>query len=167
MQALNASVADLVALITAIIALYFLVGLVVNLAQAQLSVGTGDTMGHARALQQAIAMVILLAIAASARSLIPALQSYLQPGGNPPSTGDIIRIWKGIAQFVVTVVIGGVGIFTTVGAVYAGLGAQANMALGVPGGAARSMSRFLVLVGGMILTVSSIVTTNWLIGELF
>jgi hypothetical protein len=164
MEDLNTIIEELVAILTGLIALYFFVSLVVNLAQAQLATATGDVIGHARALQQGIAMVILLAVAASSNVLVPALQVYLSPDSAPQTGAEALVVWSGIARFVVSVVIGGVGIITTLGAVYAGLGAQASLATGMPGGVARSMTRFTVLIGGGILSLSSILLANWLIG---
>jgi len=163
MEALNTAVDEWVAIITGIIAIYFFVSLVVNLAQAQLSTATGDAIGHAHALQQAIAMVILLAVAASSSALVPALQAYLSPETAPKTGAEAVDVWRGIAQFVVSVVIGGIGIITTLGAVYAGLGAQVSLATGMPGGVARSMTRLVVLIGGGILSLSSVLLANWLI----
>ncbi len=164
MEALNTAVDEWVAIITGIIAIYFFVSLVVNLAQAQLSTVTGDVIGHAHALQQAVAMVILLAVAASSSALVPALQAYLSPETAPKTGTEAVDVWRGIARFVVSVVIGGIGIITTLGAVYAGLGAQVSLATGMPGGVARSMTRLVVLIGGGILSLSSVLMANWLIG---
>jgi len=164
MEALNTAVDEWVAIIAGIIAIYFFVSLVVNLAQAQLSTATGDVIGHAHALQQAIAMVILLAVAASSSALVPVLQAYLSPETAPKTGAEAVDVWRGIARFVVSVVVGGVGIFTTLSAVYAGIGAQASLATGMPGGVARSMTRFVVLIGGGILSLSSVLLANWLIG---
>jgi len=164
MEALNTAVDEWVTIIAGIIAIYFFVSLVVNLAQAQLSTATGDVIGHAHALQQAIAMVILLAVAASSSALVPALQAYLSPETAPKTGAEAVDVWRGIAQFVVSVVIGGIGIITTLGAVYAGLGAQVSLATGMPGGVARSMTRLVVLIGGGILSLSSVLLANWLIG---
>jgi hypothetical protein len=166
MEVLNATVADLVAILTGLIAIYFFVALVVNLAQAQLSNETGDTIGHAHALQQAVSMVILLAVAASARFIIPALQGMLSPASAPQTGGEALAIWRGLATFVVSVVLGGAGIFTAISAVYAGLGAQASLTVGAPGGAARSITRFVLIVGGGVLSLCSVFIANWLIGEI-
>lgn len=166
MEVLNSTVDDWVALITGIIAIYFFVSLVVNLAQAQLSTATGDVIGHAHALQQAIAMVLLLAVAASSKALIPALQNYLSPE-NAPTTGyEAINIWKGIAHFVVSVVIGGIGIVTTVSTVYTGLSAQSAAAIGNPQTISGSLLRLIVLVTGGIMTIGSLGLANWLIDKI-
>jgi len=164
MEALNAAVDEWVAIIAGAIAIYFSVSLVVNLAQAQLSTATGDVVGHAHALQQAVAMVILLAVAASASSLVPALQAYISPETAPKTGADAVAVWRGIARFVVSVVIGGVGIITTLGAVYGALGAQVSFALGAPLSGSRSIIRLLVLIGGGILTIASVGLANWLLG---
>jgi hypothetical protein len=166
MEALNASVAELVAIIAGLIAIYFFVALVVNLAQAQLSYATGDSIGHAHALQQSIAMVVLFAVAASSKFLVPALQGMISPDKAPQSGQEALAVWRGIASFVVSVVVGGVGIFTTLSAVYAGLGAQAHLMAGTPGGVARSLTRFIVLIGGGVLSLCSVFLANWLIEKI-
>lgn len=163
MEALNTAVEEWAVIITGVIAIYFFVSLVVNLAQAQLSTATGDVIGHAHALQQAIAMVILLAVAASSKALIPALQVYISPETAPKTGAEAINVWKGIAQFVVSVVIGGAVIITTLSVVYSALGAQINQALGASSSMSRSMVRLIVIVSGGILTIASISLANWLL----
>jgi hypothetical protein len=166
MEALNSAVDDWVAIITGVIAIYFFVSLVVNLAQAQLSTATGDVIGHAHALQQAIAMVILLAVAASAKTLVPALQSYISPEIAPKTNSEAISIWRGIAHFVVSVVIGGIGIVTTVSAVYSALGAQLSAAIGKSRAISELLVRLVVLVSGGLLTIGSIGLANWLLSHI-
>lgn len=129
-----------------------------------MSSATGDVLGHARAFQQGVAMVILLAVAASANALIPALQAYFTPVTAPQSASEAFAVWKGIAHLVVSVVVGGVGVFTTLSAVYAGVGAQAHYAMGTPAGVANSVSRLAVLIAGGIMTFFSVLLANWLIG---
>ena len=163
MEALNTAVDEWVAIITCVIAIYFFVSLVVNLAQAQLSTATGDVIGHAHALQQAIAMVILLAVAASSKALIPALQVYISPETAPQTGAGAFDVWKGIARLVVSVVIGGTVIITTLSVVYSALGAQINQALGASSSMSRSMVRLIVIVSGGILTIASIGLANWLL----
>ena len=164
MEALNAAVDEWVAIIAGVIAIYFFVSMVVNLAQAQLSTATGDVIGHAHALQQAIAMVILLAVAASSNALIPALQAYISPESAPETGAEIIGVWRGIAKFVVSVVVGGIGIVTTLSTVYNALGAQVGVAMGAPASTSRSMMRLFILLAGGILTVASVGLANWLLG---
>jgi len=164
METLITAVDEWVTIITGLLAIYFFVSLVVNLAQAQLSTATGDVIGHAHALQQAIAMVILLAVAASSRVLVPALQIYLSPETAPKTSSEAISVWRGIAHFVVSVVIGGIGIVTAVSAVYSSLGAQVSLAIGSPSPMSRLIARIIVLISGGIFTVASIGLANWLLG---
>jgi hypothetical protein len=126
MQSLSVTVGELVSLVSGLIALYFFVSLVVNLAQAQVSTATGDVVGHARALQQGVASVILLAVAGSSHVLIPALQAYLSPESVPQTARAAFSVWEGLARFVVAVVLGGTGVLTTVAVVFAGLGTQSS-----------------------------------------
>lgn len=167
MQALSSTVGELVSWVSALIALYFYVSLVVNLAQAQVSTATGDPVGHARALQQGVASVILLAVAASSNALVPALQSYLSPESIPQTASAAFSVWEGLARMVAVVVLGGTGVLTSVAVVFAGLGAQSSHILGAPAAFARSISRMAVLIGGGILALSSVLLSNWLISLLF
>jgi hypothetical protein len=167
MDALSTIVGELVSIASGLIALYFFVSLVVNLAQAQVSTATGDVIGHARALQQGVASVILLAVASSANVLVPALQSYLSPESAPQTASAAFEIWEGLARFVVTVVLGGTGVLTAVGVVFAGLGAQSSHLLGSPVVLARSWSRLVIFLGGGILTLSSVLISNWLLSIMF
>lgn len=167
MQALSVTVGELVSLASGLIALYFFVSLVVNLAQAQVSTATGDVIGHARALQQGVASVILLAVAGSSTVLIPALQVYLSPESVPQTARVAFSVWEGLARFVVAVVLGGTGVLTTVAVVFAGLRAQSSHLLGAPVVLARSISRVAVLIAGGILTLSSVLLSNWLMSIVF
>lgn len=167
MQTLNATVGELVSVASGLIALYFFVSLVVNLAQAQVSTATGDVIGHARALQQGVAGVILLATAGSANVLVPALQALLSPESVPQTAGAAFSIWEGLARFVVAVVLGGTGVLTTVSVVFAGLGAQSSHLLESPAIQARSMSRVVILIAGGILAFSSVLLSNWLMSIIF
>lgn len=163
MEALYIAVDEWVAIITSVIAIYFFVSLVVNLAQAQLSTATGDVIGHAHALQQAIAMVILLAVAASSKALIPALQFYISPETAPQTGAGAFDVWAGLARLVVSVVIGGTVIITTLSVVYSGLDAQINQTLGASSSMSHSMVRLIMIVSGGILTIASMGLANWLL----
>ena len=167
MEALNGAVDEWVTILAGVIALYFFISMVVNLAQAQLSTVTGDALGHAHALQQAVGMVILLAVAASARSLVPALQAFLAAGSGAESTEQVLEIWLGLARFVVSVIVGGSGILTTVGVVYGALGAQVHHALGAGASGARLLLRIPTLIAGGILTVCSVALANSLLDLIF
>lgn len=162
MQALSVTVGELVSLLSGLIVLYFFVSLVVNLAQAQVSTATGDVIGHARALQQGVASVILLAVAGSSTALIPALQAYLSPESVPQTAQAAFSIWEGLVRFVVAVVLGGTGVLTTVAVVFAGLGAQSSHLLGSPTMMARSISRITILVLGGLMTAFSVLLGIWL-----
>lgn len=167
MQALSVTVGELVSLLSGLIALYFFVSLVVNLAQAQVSTATGDVIGHARALQQGVASVILLAVAGSANVLVPGLQAYFTPESAPQTAQAAFTTWEGLARFIVAVVLGGTGVLTTVAVVFAGLGAQSSHLLGSPVVLARSMSRVAILIAGGVLTLSSLLLANWLMSIVF
>ena len=57
------------------IGIMFGIGLVVSLARAQLAGATGDTLGYSRSLQQGLAMVILLAMAANSEMIAGGLRA--------------------------------------------------------------------------------------------
>ena len=142
MPELYAAVANLVRIFSFAIALYFFVGLVVNMAQAHLAGATGDTIGYARALQQGIAMVIMLAMAVNANAIADFLETLLSPASDNPALAEdaawIASTWRILAKIVVTVVLGGVGAFTTVSVVWAGVGAQFSNVAGMPGGVSNA-----------------------------
>lgn len=167
MQALSVTVGELVSLVSGLIALFFFVSLVVNLAQAQVSTATGDAIGHARALQQGVASVILLAVAGSANVLVPGLQAYFSPESVPQTAQAAFTIWEGLARFVVAVVLGGTGVLTTVAVVFAGLGAQSSHLLGSPTVMARSIGRITILVLGGLITIFSVLLGIWLMSVVY
>ncbi len=146
------------------IALYFFVGLVVTLAQAQLATAAGDPSGYAHALEQGILLVVLLATAAALPALSQALGAWLvcSDGSSASATG----LWKSLASLVVSIVVGGAGTLTTVSVVWSGLGLQVNHALGVPGGVAFGLRRILALLGGLVLTLSAVSLANILLSLL-
>jgi hypothetical protein len=150
-----------------LIALYFFASFVVNLAQAQVSTATGDSLGYSHALQQGIGSVILLAVAGSANVLIPAIQGYLAPNMAATTGGEAILIWQGLARFVVAVVLGGTGVLTAMSVVFSGLAAQSSHLLGSPADLARSIGRLIFLILGGILAFSSPFLANWLIDVIF
>jgi hypothetical protein len=119
MQTLAATVSDLVTMKSGVIALYFFVSLVVNLAQAQASSATGDALGHARALQQGIASVLLHALASSASVLVPGLQGYLTPSDVPQTAAAALSTWEVLARFVIVAVLAGTSVLTAVAVVFA------------------------------------------------
>ena len=89
MPELYTAVANMVRIFSFAIALYFFVGLVVNMAQAHLAGATGDTIGYARALQQGIAMVIMLAVAVNANAIAGFLETL---AGSPDPRGGRVAV---------------------------------------------------------------------------
>jgi hypothetical protein len=172
MEAFQNSVLDLVQVFVALGGIYFSVALVLNLAQAQLASATGDSIGHARALQQGIAMVILLSIAVSVKPLAGAIAPYFY-GANFEARNAVtdlnsaFEVWRQLANFVVRLAIGGGGIFLTISAVYSGAGMQLAKAAGMPVGVARAVGKFGMAVGGGILTLLSMVIANGLLKLIF
>ena len=172
MEKLQGTVSELVTVFAALGGIYFFVAMVLNLAQAQLSSSTGDVIGHARALQQGIAMVILLSIAVSWKPITDAIvHHFYGPGFASPSIPDtgasVYEIWRQLANMIVRVAIGGSGTFLTVSAVYSGAGIQLARSAGMSAGMARSMGKFVAVVAGGVLTLSSVVIANGVLGLIF
>lgn len=135
------------------IAIYFFVGLIVNLAQAQLASATGDPSGYAHALQQAVVLVLLLAVAGALPALSATLTTWLTCVDG--SADGAIALWRALATLVVAIVLSGIGIATTVAVVWSVVRAQAAHAAGLPGGVAHGLWRTVVLLGGGLLTLSA------------
>jgi len=172
MEQFQGTVSELVTVFVALGGIYFFVGLVLNLAQAQLSSATGDVIGHARALQQGIAMVILLSVAVSWKPITEALAPYFYSAGfsspNVADTGkEIYAVWEHLAKMVVFLAIGGAGTFLTVSAVYSGAGIQLAQSAGMPAGMARMVGKFGTIAAGGLLTLSSVFIANGVLYVLF
>lgn len=147
------------------IGLYFLVGLVVNLAQAQLSTATGDAHAYVHALQQAAALVILLALAGALPGLSQTLSAWLTCSDG--TAAGTTHLWKSLAGLVVSIVLGGAGTLLTVSLVWSGLGLQFQHTLGAPGGVASGIRRIVVLIAGGILTLSAVMLANTILARLW
>jgi len=165
MSELISVVGQVTKLLTALIAIYFAVGLVINIAQAQLASGTGDTLGYARALQQGVVMVVLIALTASMPSIIEFLQSRF--GNAVETAGGAVRIWKAIAQLVISTVVGGAAIYTVVVSVWSSVSVQAGMVMGSSSMVSTAMARVWKLILGVVATVLVVAIANWIIGLLF
>ncbi len=147
------------------IALYFLVGLVVNLAQAQLSTATGDSHAYAHALQQAAVLVILLALAGALPGLSKSIGAWLTCSDG--TAAGTTSLWKSLAGLVVSIALGGAGALLTVSMVWSGLGLQFQHTLGVPGGVASGIRRMVVLLVGGVLTLSAVALANILLAHVW
>jgi len=142
------------------VALFFYVGLVVSMAEAQFAMATEYSMGYTRALEQAIGMVVMLGLAAAANSLSGVIQSMLCPilGGDlvGGSGADVIAIWKAIAHLVVTLVVSGTLIFVTVNAAFTGLGMQLAHLKGSPHSVGEATVKlFTIIIGGVLTIMAS------------
>ena len=150
--------------ITTGISIAFGVGFLINLVRAQLARGTGDRLGYSRALQQGLGMVILLALAGNIVPIASGLREIGSGiGSNPESPGDLYVVWEALARFFVTAILGGAGIYTTVSAIGSGMAAHVASITGSPTGVSNVLSNGVVLVGGGILTLMSILFANSMI----
>jgi hypothetical protein len=159
MEDLRQIVAELVAIITTIGGIYFFIGFVVNLAQTQISSITGDTLGRARALQQGIAMVILLCIAVSIGSIMDGITEHFDTVGAmqvPQTKENVIAFWSSLAKMIVSAVAGISTTLLTVSAVFNGLGLQISKMIGLPIGIARSAGNLLAVVIGLALSITAV-----------
>jgi len=155
---------EIAQVITTGISIAFGVGFLINLVRAQLARGTGDRLGYSRALQQGLGMVILLALAGNIVPIASGLREIGSGiGSNPESPGDLYVVWEALARFFVTAILGGAGIYTTVSAIGSGMAAHVASITGSPTGVSNVLSNGVVLVGGGLLTLMSILFANSMI----
>lgn len=160
--------ASIAQVITTGVSLAFGAGFLLNLVRAQLARGTGDPLGYSRALQQGLGMVILLALSANVEIVAAGL--YAIGNGidaDPHSPALLIGIWEELAKFFASSILGAVGVFTTVSAIGSGMGAHLSSLAGTPAGISRTISNGLILTGGGILTLMSVLFANSVISAVF
>ena len=150
------------------ISIVFGVGFLINLSRAQLARGTGDHLGYSRALQQGISMVILLALAANTELIAAGL--YTIGSGidsDPGSSALVTGIWEELAKFFSAAILGGAGVYTTVSAIGSGMAGNLSTIVGSPTGLSSTISNGIILIGGGILTLMSILIANSVISAIF
>jgi hypothetical protein len=154
--------------ITTGISIAFGVGFLINLVRAQLARGTGDHLGYSRALQQGLGMVILLALAANVEIISAGLYTIGSGINTDPSAPRVLySVWESLAKFFVTAILGGAGIYTTVSAIGSGMAGHLSMITGSPAGVSNVLSNSVVLIGGGLLTLMSILFANSMIAAVF
>lgn len=150
------------------ISIAFGVGFLINLVRAQLARGTGDRLGYARALQQGLGMVILLALAANVELISAGLLAIGSGINTDPSDPVLVyNVWESLAKFFMTAILGGAGIYTTVSALGAGMAGQLSLITGSPTGVSNVLSSGLVLIGGGLLTLMAVLLANSMIAAVF
>ena len=150
------------------ISIVFGVGFLINLSRAQLARGTGDHLGYSRALQQGIGMVILLALSANTELIAGGLQTIGSGiDSNPGSSALLTGIWEELAKFFSAAILGGAGVYTTVSAIGSGMAGNLSTVVGSPTGLSNTISNGVVLIGGGILTLMSILIANSFISAIF
>ena len=165
---LYAQSAEMAEVIITGISIVFGVGFLINLSRAQLARGTGDHLGYSRALQQGIGMVILLALSANTELIADSL--YTIGSGidsNPGSSALLTGIWEELAKFFSAAILGGAGVYTTVSAIGSGMAGNLSTVVGSPTGLSNTISNGVVLIGGGILTLMSILIANSFISAIF
>ena len=139
------------------VAIFYYVGLVVSVAEAQYAISMESSMGYTRALEQALGMTIMLGLAAAANSLSGVIQGLVCTAmGGAVMGGDgagIITLWNTIAHLVVTLVVSGSVIFVTVRAAFSGLGMQLAHLQGSPHSVSESTVKLITIIIGGILTI--------------
>lgn len=150
------------------VSIIFGVGFLINLSRAQLARGTGDHLGYSRALQQGIGMVIMLALAANTELIANGLITLGTGIDSDPSKPALVTgIWEELAKFFSAAILGGAGVYTTVSAIGSGMAGNLSTIIGSPSGLSSTISNGLVLIGGGILTLMSILIANGVISILF
>jgi len=160
--------ADMAQVIITGISIVFGVGFLINLSRAQLARGTGDHLGYSRALQQGIGMVILLALSANTELIAKGLQ-VIGSGidADPGSPKLVTDIWEELAKFFSAAILGGAGVYTTVSAIGSGMAGNLSAVIGSPTGLSSTISNGMLLIGGGILTLMSILIANSVISAIF
>jgi len=154
--------------ITTGISIAFGVGFLINLVRAQLARGTGDRLGYSRALQQGLGMVILLALAANIEIISAGLYTIGSGINAGPSDPRVLYgVWESLAKFFATAILGGAGIYTTVSAIGSGMAGHIATITGSPTGVSSVLSNGVVLIGGGLLTLMSILFANSMIAAVF
>jgi hypothetical protein len=154
--------------ITTGISITFGVGFLINLSRAQLARGTGDSLGYSRALQQGIGMVILLALSANVELIAAALYTIGSGIDVDPSSSVVLAgVWEQLAKFFASTILGGIGVYTTVSAMGAGMAGHISSIVGSPAGISTTISNGIVLIGGGILTMMSVLVANSIIATVF
>jgi len=160
--------ATMAGVITTGIAIAFGAGFLINLSRAQLARGTGDSLGYSRALQQGIGMVILLALSANTELIAKGL-SVIGSGidVDPSSPEVLVGVWEQLAKFFTSSILGGVGVFTTVSALGSGMAGHISSIIGSPAGISSTISNGVVIIGGGLLTLMSVLVANSIIETVF
>ena len=154
--------------ITTGVSIAFGVGFLINLVRAQLARGTGDRLGYSRALQQGLGMVILLALAANIEIISAGLYTIGSGINAGPSDPRVLYgAWESLAKFFATAILGGAGIYTTVSAIGSGMAGHIATITGSPTGVSSVLSNGVVLIGGGLLTLMSILFANSMIAAVF
>lgn len=154
--------------ITTGISIAFGVGFMINLSRAQLARGTGDHLGYSRALQQGIGMVILLALSANVELIAAGLYTIGSGIDVDPSSSEVLTgVWEQLAKFFASSILGGIGVYTTVSAVGSGMAGHVSSIIGSPAGISSTISNGIVLMGGGILTMMSVLVANSIIATVF
>mgnify|MGYP006291833153 CR=1 FL=1 len=168
LEALYRQSAETARVIASGIALAFGVGFLLNLSRAQLARGTGDHLGYARALQQGLGMVIVLALAANVEPIAAGFRAIASGiDADPASPTLLTGVWEALARFFTSSVLGAAGVYTTVSAVGSGMAAHLSSLTGSPAGVSRTIASGLILAGGGILTLTSVLLANSLITAVF
>ena len=156
------------------IAIVFFANVMMNVAEAQFALTTGEHIGYARTIQQAMWAVLLLTIAAGSQALVGPITSKGLSLMCDLSSNDVavaqaatLNVWSFIARLVISVVLGGVSTMLVIGFTSSGMGAIFSNAVGSPGAMATQIMRFISLGVGTVVTFSSLGLVNLIIKTVF
>lgn len=167
-------VADIVRIVAMAAGLYFFVGIVLNLLQAQVASTFGDKPGYAHAMEQVLAMTVLIAVAGSTyplvNSIIPGIDKVAiqSESVDPAAAANGVRIfWEGLARIVISFLIGAGVMTSIVKAVYSGVIGQVGMLFGSPNAVSGAVMQIGAAATGGILTVFGVWLANTLLTQIF
>jgi hypothetical protein len=166
MDQLSTFVGQAVTFFTGVAVLYFYVGLVMNLCQAQISSSLGSRYGYVAAVQQAMSMVILLAIAVGAQPISKYLVGVIG-GVKQFDAASALGMGKEMVKMVITIILSGSMCFMVVAAVYNGFMAQLAHAFGSANEVSTRMMTIVTSILAGIVTLVSVALANHLVDVFF
>ena len=79
----------------------------------------------------------------------------------------MVGVWEQLAKFFSSSILGGIGVYTTVSAIGSGMVGHISSIIGSPTGISNTISNGVVLIGGGILTLMSVLVANSIITNVF
>jgi len=147
------------------VAVYYYVGLVMNVCEIQFASSMGYQIGYVHALEQALGMTIMLGLVAAVNGVSPYLQdaickAFLSSSDVVGTAASMTGLWRGLAHLVVSVVVSGALIWVAVKAAYSGIAMQIAHIQGQPNAVSESVGKLITLLVGGAITVLSVWGAN-------